>query len=114
MAKTANKAKASTSSPSGTTKKAVKANAVASAAKKGIKANPVAALKKSLKGKSPLAAGKPAAYSSSGQGSAQKSEANLVNTVCRQVGLKRNFSFSYFRENLFSLFAKKAYEKLRK
>jgi hypothetical protein len=30
------------------------------------------------------------------------------------LGLKRKFSFSYFRENLFSLFAEKAYEKLRK
>jgi hypothetical protein len=100
MPKTVNKAKASTSSPAGATKKAVKAKAVnakavnakavkakavASAAKKGIKANPVAALKKNLKGKSPLAAGKSAASSSSGRGSAQKSEANLVNTVCRQV-----------------------------
>jgi hypothetical protein len=85
MAKTEDKAKASTSSPAGTTKKAVKANAVASAAKKGLKANPVAAIKKSLKGKSPLAAGKSPASSSSGRGSSQKSDANLVNTVCRQV-----------------------------
>jgi hypothetical protein len=30
------------------------------------------------------------------------------------LGLKRKFLFSYFRENLFSLFAEKAYEKLRK
>jgi hypothetical protein len=29
------------------------------------------------------------------------------------LGLKRKFSFSYFRENLFSLFAKKAFENLR-
>jgi hypothetical protein len=27
-----------------------------------------------------------------------------------RLGLKRKFSFSYFRENLFSLFAKKAYK----
>jgi hypothetical protein len=31
-----------------------------------------------------------------------------------KVGLKQKFSFSYFHENLFSLFAKKAYKKLRK
>jgi hypothetical protein len=31
-----------------------------------------------------------------------------------RLGLKRKFSFSYFHENLFSLFAKKANEKLRK
>jgi hypothetical protein len=33
-------------------------------------------------------------------------------TAC-MLGLKRKCSFSYFRENIFSLFAKKAYEKLR-
>jgi hypothetical protein len=42
----------------------------------------------------------------------QKSKARWQGKLV--LGLKRKFSFLYFRENLFSLFAKKAYKKLQK